>query len=967
MIHIKFNCIIPFWKQGRRISAGCHRLTLLALVFLSGCALWATVPAGYYYQARNTRKAELKSALSVVARPLKVLSYGSGEGATWQGFYLTDRNADNSVVDRYSNINRQFDGFKGIPGMHIEHSLPKSWWGGADNMAYRDLFHLYPSDGITNSNKSNHPLGTVENATASYSNGVSKIGTNTFGTTYNGLAFEPADEFKGDFARSYLYIATVYEQLASQWSSPMMERNTYPVWIDWARDLLLKWHSGDPVSTQERLRQEAVYSIQGNRNPYIDFPELVSYIWGSDTTSVFPFPVETEAFLVSPRRGYSVDFDLILQGDTVGKNIELKGINFTGDLALRLKNQSQAFAIRRTGIAPSELLSGASARLVFQPARAGTFRDTLVLEGGGLTQPLMVPLEGKASRQLMALEPENVTPVGASLHWIADPLATGYEVTVTRGALRAGNLLISSYVEGSKYNKAIEIYNGTGARVSLSDYAVAKQSNGTGAYEAVFTLKGELADGESVVIINKLCDNETLKSMAGLYTDSVMNFNGNDAVALLHNHLRIDAVGFFDAGAELLWGENKTLHRKPTITHPTTVFNETEWVATGEDDFSSLHHHSILFSDAETQVAQQMVEPTSTRYNIHTLDPVTDYNYRVRVLRSGVIVNSVNSVRFRTLSPLVPVALEPAFPGSSRFLAEWESDLYTDRFELQAYTLQGQPDTAVIETFDGVGTSGKPLPTGWTGTASGNYTTTTSSGAAPPALALKNTGEWVQSPEYPYAVSEFSFMYRFPSGAGSSSLLVEAYSKSQQNWKIVDSIRYVNTSKTIRSYYFQKEEDIRAIRVSYRLKASTANLAIDDWRAVYGNLSNVYVIQNQPVTGTSYEINGLQPHTEYYFSVRSVIGSVRSEWSDPLRVTTVLESGIPREKSAAIRWYHTPTGIVLSDLSPGSQLSVYTVTGQCLGNWVAGHSTLELTLSHHRVLIVKVVDSHALYSFKLLI
>lgn len=941
--------------------------SLLVIFFLLGSLSRASVPAGYYYQARNTKKAELKSALSAVARPLKVLSYGSGEGATWEGFYYTDRNADNSVVDRYSNINRVFDGFKGISGMHIEHSLPKSWWGGADNMAYRDLFHLYPSDGTTNSNKSNHPLGTVENTTASFNNGVSKIGTNTFGTGYTGLAFEPADEFKGDFARSYLYISTVYEQLASQWSSPMMEQNTYPVWNAWASELLLKWHSDDPVSIQERLRQEAVYTIQGNRNPFIDFPELVNYIWGSDTTSVFPFPVETEAFLVSPRRSFSVDFDLILQGDTAGKNIVLNGINFTGDLILRLKNQSQAFALLRHSVAPAELLTGSSTRIIFQPGHAGTFRDTLVLEGGGLTQPLLVPLEGKASRQLMALEPENVTPVGASLQWIADPLATGYEVTVTKGALRAGNLFISSYVEGSSFNKAIELYNGTGASVSLADYALAKQSNGTGAYESVFALKGELADGESIIILNKLCTNETLKSIAGLFADSVLNFNGNDAVALLHNHLRIDAVGFFDAGAELLWGENKTLHRKPTITHPTTFFNESEWIATGEDDFSSLQHHSIIFSASETQVAQQFVEATSTRYDIHHLDPITDYNYRVKVLRSGVMVNAVNSVRFRTLPPLIPVALEPAFPESSRFMAEWESDLYTDRFELQVYTQKGQPDTAVVETFNSVGSSGKPLPAGWTGTASGNYTTTTSSGAAPPSLALKNTGEWVQSPEYPYAVSEFSFMYRFPSGAGSSSLLVEAYSKSRQSWKVVDSIRYVNTSKTIRSYYFPKDEDMRAFRVSYRLKATTANLAIDDWRVVYGNLSNEYVLQNQLVTGTSYEVNGLEPHTAYYFSVRSVIGDARSEWSDPLRVTTKLESGNFQPSTGTLPWYRTPSGIVLSNLQPGSLISIFTTTGQCVGTWIAGQSTLEIQQPGHRVLIVRIVGPKAINSFKLLI
>ncbi|MCE1156345.1 MAG: endonuclease, partial [Bacteroidales bacterium] len=195
---------------------------VILLLMLAVQLATAAVPAGYYYQARNKTKAELKSSLSALAAPVKVLKYGSGEGATWQGFFHTDQNSDGSVIDMYSNIIRYFDGYTSISGMHIEHSLPKSWWGGAENMAYRDLFHLYPSDGSTNSSKSNHPLGIVKPGDATFDNGVSRIGTSSFSPAYSGKAFEPADEFKGDFARSYLYIATVYEHYAPLWTSPMM-------------------------------------------------------------------------------------------------------------------------------------------------------------------------------------------------------------------------------------------------------------------------------------------------------------------------------------------------------------------------------------------------------------------------------------------------------------------------------------------------------------------------------------------------------------------------------------------------------------------------------------------------------------------------------------------------------------------------------------------------------------------------
>jgi hypothetical protein len=231
---------------------------LLIVIAWTNCHVaFSGVPAGYYYFAHNKKKVELKSALSQIASPLRVLDYGSGKGYTWEGFYYTDQNSDGSVKDMYSSEIRYFNGFSSVKGMHIEHSLPKSWWGGHENNAYKDLFHLYPADGVTNSTKNNFPLGEVT-GTPNFDNGVSKIGKNGFGGIYTDNCFAPADEYKGDFARSYLYVSTIYENFASFWNSPMMNNNTYPVWKKWAVDLLLKWNREDPVSQKERDRIETV-------------------------------------------------------------------------------------------------------------------------------------------------------------------------------------------------------------------------------------------------------------------------------------------------------------------------------------------------------------------------------------------------------------------------------------------------------------------------------------------------------------------------------------------------------------------------------------------------------------------------------------------------------------------------------------------------------------------------------------
>ena len=940
-----------------------HSYWLLTLLLSLTSWLFASVPAGYYYPARNKMKAGLKTALHSTGSPLQVYRYGSGEGATWQGFFFTDQNSDGSVFDRYSAIKRYFDGYSSISDMHIEHSLPKSWWGGADNMAYRDLFHLYPSDGRTNSYKNNYPLGIVEEATANYANGVSKIGKNTFGSFYTGLAFEPADEFKGDFARSYLYISTIYEHFAPLWVSPMMQQNTYPVWTPWAIDLLMQWHESDPVSELELQRQEAVYAIQGNRNPFIDYPDLASYIWGPDTLSTFPFPEETGSFLFLPRRGYVLDFDLILQGDTLGRSLDVQGLNLSGTIAIRLKNEHPAFSLNQQSLTADEVLDGTDVRIVFRPQASGTFRDTLLIEGGGLTESFLVPLEGKASRQLMALEPEVLTPVGATLHWIADPKAETYEIKVYKGATRAGNLLISSYVEGSSYNKAIEIYNGTGATIQLSDYMVAKQSNGTGDYESVYRLSGNLADGQSVVVVHQLCTNEDLKAKATFFTDSVMNFNGNDALALLHNNLRVDAVGYFDAGADQMWGENKTLYRSAAVTHPSQEYREADWQSLETDDFSPLGNHRMTFSSQQILVADISIAADRSLYELTELEPETSYNYQVRAIRKDGAVQSVNSVQFFTASPEVPVPMEPTDIGSTYFLAEWDSDLYSEQFEVQAYYKIGAADVTEVVPFNEVGSSGKPLPSGWSGTASGNYTTATSSGVAPPSVALKTTGEWLQSPVYPYSIREISFMYRYPSNGTGSYFTVEALQGSE--WVTIDRIDYVNTSKTILSYTFGPEDNVLSIRITYANKAS-GNLAIDDFRAVYGNEINEYLFQNRLVTGTTYRVENLSPTSSYYYRVRSVIGEVRSAWSEEVKVTTLLGSSLESEGVVLPRWTITSSGIVLMDLQPGSRVHLFSVTGQLLGDFAVNHPSLELSLKPSQVYIIRLVNSQSLYSFKVI-
>lgn len=244
----------------------------------------AQISDNYYASLKGKKGAELKTAVHNLIKDAKVLDYGSGSGKTWEGFYTTDRTEDNQVIDRYSNDTRYF-GNKGasVSGMNIEHSFPKSWWGGSENQAYKDLYNLMPSEQKINSAKSNYPMGKV--TTASTDNGCTKVGTGSNGYKL----WEPADKWKGDFARGYMYMATAYQNFT--WSgtqaSQILQQGAYPTLREWAYKLYIEWAKADKPDEQEVKRNNEVNKIQGNRNPFIDFPNLMEYIWGDSIDYAF--------------------------------------------------------------------------------------------------------------------------------------------------------------------------------------------------------------------------------------------------------------------------------------------------------------------------------------------------------------------------------------------------------------------------------------------------------------------------------------------------------------------------------------------------------------------------------------------------------------------------------------------------------------------------------------------------------
>ncbi|MDZ4182839.1 MAG: lamin tail domain-containing protein, partial [Candidatus Cloacimonadaceae bacterium] len=146
---------------------------------------------------------------------------------------------------------------------------------------------------------------------------------------------------------------------------------------------------------------------------------------------------------------------------------------------------------------------------------------------------------------------------------------------------QAVNLFFSEYLEGSSNNKAIELFNGTGATVDLSQYTVRLASNG-GVWSTTnsVTLTGTLANNGVYVIANAQA-NAAIQAVANI-THTVTYFNGNDCLGLFHNDTLIDIIGVYQTDPGTAWPVagvegatlNHTLVRKPQI-----IQGNTNWIA----------------------------------------------------------------------------------------------------------------------------------------------------------------------------------------------------------------------------------------------------------------------------------------------------------------------------------------------------------------------------------------------------
>jgi len=525
-------------------SSKCIKSLVLAfLISLFYYPLVAQIPSGYYDAANGKTGGQLKAALNDIISGHTTYPYSSSGTDVWDILKTADQDPNNSanVIGIYSGFSMDAAAeYNNGDGWNREHVWAKSRGDfGTSEGPGTDCHHLAVADISTNSARGNRNFGYGD----SYYNDTQGFysGSTLSKTSSTQDVWEPRDEIKGDVARMMFYMATRYEGENGDIDLELTETllgsgDKSPIHAKLS--ILLEWHQQDPVSAAEIQRNEVIYSYQNNRNPFIDHPEYVCEIYSCSTSGGNNAPYFTSSPITSIETGNNYSYT-ITTTDPEGDNVSISTttlpnwMNFTdnGNGSATISGSTQA-----TGDYPVSLnVSDGSA------SNTQNFTVSVTTSGGG---------SGTASE-----------------------------------------LFFSEYIEGSSYNKGLEIANFTGSSVDLSSYSIMKQTNGSGSWGGELNLTGTIANEDVFVVVNASASS-AMQSEADISSGgAALSFNGNDPVGLFKNGQLVDVLGDFNSTSS--FAQNTTLVRKETVASPNTNYTSAEWDSYPSDTFSFLGAHAV--------------------------------------------------------------------------------------------------------------------------------------------------------------------------------------------------------------------------------------------------------------------------------------------------------------------------------------------------------------------------------------
>ncbi len=300
------------------------RNILAIFCFLTLLQQIAAQPLGYYNGTESKSGNELKKALNEIISHHVDFSYSFSRNII--NYSDADPSNPNNVILFYSQVSRDASQY-GTGGDYInrEHVWAKSHGGFTDiRPMYTDVHNLRPADASVNEDRSNKDFDNVQ------PNGIQD--SEATACWYSDSAWEPGPLTKGQVARILFYMDTRYEGDNKEMDLKLVDKlNTYPLPEHGKLSTLLEWNRQYPPSDFERRRNERIFQIQQNRNPFIDHPEFADLIWNSKSPDRIQF-ANFNMIPAYPNVGDTTDITLKILSETEPDSIILSfGTSFDSE------------------------------------------------------------------------------------------------------------------------------------------------------------------------------------------------------------------------------------------------------------------------------------------------------------------------------------------------------------------------------------------------------------------------------------------------------------------------------------------------------------------------------------------------------------------------------------------------------------------------------------------------------------
>lgn len=397
------------------------RFLLLLVVFGTAPFAWAVDPsenlATYYAnidgKSSNSSDDLRKALCTIISSPYTTIAYASLKDQVYAAssdpsdFYIGTNKTMEDIYSSctYTASNAGSSATACGQGWNKEHTVPQSYFNKAAPMV-SDAHHIFPTDIKMNSTRSNYPYGE-NNAAKTCNQGYGHLGTSTF-AGYTGTVFDPGTtgdgavkgNYRGDIARAYFYMVTRYrttnftQDNANNGAVSFTYSGGVADLTDYMKNLMLKWHREDPVSEKELIRNNAIYAHQKNRNPFVDYPCLVEYIWGehkgeavslSSLISGYASPgtnccaASTDPTLTVTPATLTMDPAAVNGSST--KTFTVTGANLTGGITISISGSY--YSVSPTTIASGSANGTHTITVTYHPTAAGTHNATVTVSSTG--------------------------------------------------------------------------------------------------------------------------------------------------------------------------------------------------------------------------------------------------------------------------------------------------------------------------------------------------------------------------------------------------------------------------------------------------------------------------------------------------------------------------------------------------------------------------------------------------------